>query len=82
MAGVNLTGIAVVAGALSVGIGMGLRGIVNNFISGLILLIEKYIKKRRSVGVSNVRRLLLKTFSLRSTTEIQTPTNTDVISTE
>ncbi len=77
VAGVNLTGIAVVAGALSVGIGMGLRGIVNNFISGLILLIEKPIKRGDRIIVNEVEGYV-KNIGLRST-EIQTPTNTDVI---
>ncbi len=75
--GVNFTGLAIIAGALSVGIGLGLQNIVNNFVSGIILLLEKPIKPGDRVIVGSTEGFVKK-IRLRST-QITTLAKEDVI---
>lgn len=42
--GIDMTKLALVAGALGIGVGLGLQNIVNNFVSGLTILLEKSIR--------------------------------------
>ena len=77
ISGVNITGIAVVAGALSVGIGFGLQAIANNFVSGIILLFERPIKAGDFVTVGDVEGFVRK-ISIRAT-EIETLDNQDML---
>ena len=69
--GVDTTKLTVVAGALGVGIGFGLQNVVNNFVAGLILIVERPVSVGDLIEIGpltgEIKRIGIRSSSLRTT---------------
>ncbi|MEL7028951.1 MAG: mechanosensitive ion channel domain-containing protein, partial [Pseudomonadota bacterium] len=86
--GINLTTLAVFGGALGVGLGFGLQQIASNFISGIIILLDKSITIGDYIELDDGRAGRLRELSMRSATletydgkDIMVPNETFITST-
>ncbi|NIS07083.1 MAG: mechanosensitive ion channel [Gammaproteobacteria bacterium] len=76
--GINLTALAVFGGALGVGLGFGLQSIASNFISGIIILLDRSVTVGDHVELEDGRSGIIRQMSMRSTT-LETFDGKDII---
>lgn len=75
--GINMSSLAIIGGGLTVGIGFGLQDLVNNFISGILLLFERTLRPGDVVEV-NGQSGIVKQLRMRSTM-LRTLDNTEIV---
>ena len=63
--GINLTALAVFGGALGVGLGLGLQSIASNFISGIIILLDKSLTVGDYVELEDGKKGIVREFKMR-----------------
>jgi small-conductance mechanosensitive channel len=76
-AGIRLTALGVVAGAVGVGVGFGLQNVISNFISGLIIMLERPVKVGDPVEMGSVSGVVREIGARRTT--IVTPDQVAVL---
>ena len=76
--GINLTALAVFGGALGVGIGFGLQAIASNFISGIIILMDRSVSIGDYVELADGRTGTVRELNMRSTT-LETYDGKDIV---
>ena len=76
--GINLTALAVFGGALGVGIGFGLQAIASNFISGVIILLDRSVSIGDYIELEDGRTGVVRQLDMRSTT-LETYDGKDIV---
>ena len=76
--GINLTALAVFGGAIGVGIGLGLQAIASNFISGIIILLDRSVSIGDYVELDDGRTGVVRELNMRSTT-LETYDGKDIV---
>jgi potassium efflux system protein len=76
--GVNLTALTILSGTLGIGIGFGLQAIFSNFVSGVIILIEKSVKVGDFIELQSGVTGLVREINIRSTL-VTTNDNVDIL---
>ncbi|MBD2858891.1 mechanosensitive ion channel [Spongiibacter sp. KMU-158] len=76
--GINLTALAVFGGAVGVGLGFGLQSIASNFISGIIILLDRSVTVGDYVELEDGRTGIVTQLNMRSTT-LETYDGKDIV---